>query len=150
MNKIKFLKIAVGSLLLINLGLIGFLFLGPHHPPHHNPKSFIIDKLHLDKEQVLLFEGLIEEHRSKRKEMHQEIMHLKNELYKTLTAEGKATAQEALINELGKAQQAFEQLNLAHFGALKKICRSEQLKDFDALMEELGELMKPPKPPHRK
>ena len=150
MNKIKFLKIAVGSLLLINLGLIGFLFLGPHHPPHHSPKAFIIEKLHLDKEQTLQFEVLIDEHRSKRKEMHQEILYLKNELYKTLTAEGKIAEQEVLINELGKVQEASEKINLAHFSALKKICRPEQLKNFDALMEELGELMKPPKPPHRK
>lgn len=62
MNRTKLLTIAVIGLLLLNLGVLGMMFLSkPPHPPMppemhggprpDGPKQIIIDRLHLDAAQ---------------------------------------------------------------------------------------------------
>jgi periplasmic protein CpxP/Spy len=71
MSKIKLLSIAVIGLLVMNLCIVGFLFLGkPPLPPEGEApfakeatRKKIIELLHFDNEQIRQYEELIQQHR---------------------------------------------------------------------------------------
>ena len=82
MSKIKLLSIAVIGLLVLNLGIVGFLFLRkplmPHERPNGRPpfespgpQNEIIASLHFDSIQVRQYEILIDEHRESIKALNE-------------------------------------------------------------------------------
>lgn len=159
MEKQRFVTFTIIALLLINLGTLGYLFaLGsdhgprPPHPPHGrmDPKSVIIERLQLNKEQQVAYEALIQEHRSAIDEIETSSNTSKNQLYMLLndSIENKAV-KDSLIAAIAANQKVIEQIHFDHFKAIKKICKPEQLKNFEALTEELSALFsKPRRPPH--
>jgi len=145
MTKIKLLSIAVIGLLLINLGILAFLFFNKQmHPPgggpmgkEDGPKKIIIERLHFDKEQVSQYEKLIESHRQKIGEMDRQIKETKNQLYSTLASDP-ASGKDSLQKRLGEIQKQIETLHYNHFEEIKKICKPEQLEYFNSLTKDLA------------
>lgn len=145
MSKIKLLTIAVIGLLIINVGIIGFLLCRkPPHPPggrppisQEGPKKIIIERLHFDKEQIVSYEKLIAEHQEMMKSMNDSIRRAKNDLYRTLSFEN-FTRKDSLINHLNDLQEKVEQINYEHFVALKNLCKTNQLGDYNDLTKELA------------
>jgi periplasmic protein CpxP/Spy len=146
MSKIKLLSIAVIGLLAVNIATVGFLLLRkPPMPPKGipqleqkgGPKEIIIDKLHLDKEQVTAYEALIVAHRESVKGLKDSISNTKNNLYQSLKTET-FTGKDSLITLLSDLQKRIESVHYDHFMQIKKICRSEQMADFNKLTNELA------------
>lgn len=156
MDKMRLLTLAVIGLLLLNFGLLGFLFLKkerqPEHnprPPHEEPKYIIIRKLRLDEAQKAAYQGLIDEHRSKVTVLNRQNLELKNELYVLLRAEKPDTmVASALIHKIGRKQEALEHINFEHFRQIRALCKPEQVAAFDSLAKELAGIFAPPHPPH--
>lgn len=160
MEKTKLLTFTIIALLLLNFCTLGFLFLSSaeNHPPRHGhgpegrpkPREIIIEKLHFDKEQVVQYDQLIEWHQTTIRETEDKIRKSKNELYLLLNTEpidekGKIT----LIDSLAAYQKQIESTHFKHFGDIKNLCKPNQLKDFEALTEELSGLFsKPQRKPH--
>lgn len=156
MSKIKLLSIAVTGLLLVNLGVLAFLFLRKPEPPREGPGSgretpreIIIRRLHLDDEQVNRYDMLIREHRDGIGEMDRQIRDAKNSLYETLTATT-VTGKDSLIATINALQRQVENLHYDHFAGIKNLLRPDQQKDFEALTHELARFFGPPRlgPPH--
>lgn len=160
MEKTKLLTFTVIALLLLNFGTLGFLFLsGPkNHPPHHGhgpegrpkPREIIIEKLHFDNNQIAQYDQLIEWHQATIGKTEDKIRQSKNELYLLLNAEPiDEKAKTALIDSLSNYQKQIESTHFKHFGDIKKLCKPNQLKDFEALTEELSLLFsRPQRKPH--
>lgn len=155
MSKQKMLTIAVVGLLLLNLGLIGFLMLQkPMHPPgvlpmsgaQQGPRQLIIDKLHLDTTQVARYEELILDHKARVKVLDEEINTTKNKLYITLAEEAQP-GKDSLISHLGDLQKEVEKAHYNHFESIKGLCRPDQQGDFQALTMELARYFPPMKTP---
>lgn len=156
MNKIKLLSIAVTGLLLINIGILAFLFLRkPMHSPGDEPmgkgpRSVIIEKLHFDKEQVAEYEKLITIHQQTIQELDGQIRETKKQLYTTLAAET-GTNKDSLQNKLGEIQKKIESVHFSHFEAIKKLCKPGQMEYFKSLTGELAKYFvsgkKSPQPP---
>jgi periplasmic protein CpxP/Spy len=162
MSKIKLLSIAVIGLLLINLGTVGFLLLRkPPVPPHGmpqaeqkgGPKEIIIEKLHFSKEQVVAYEAIIVEHREAVRGLKDSISDTKNNLYQSLKTEA-FVGKDSLINLLSALQKRIELVHYNHFTQIKKLCKPEQMGDFNTLTNELAvyftteKKATPPPPPH--
>ena len=155
MNKIKLLALLVGGLILINLGLMAFIFFrpapppppGPRRegrvPPGDRPKMMVIRRLHLDAQQVTAYEQLIDTHRDEIKKQEAVIRETKNKLYSTQLAD--TTGTDALMQQLSAAHQAIEWAHYRHFAALRKICRPDQLGDFNRVIRELAMFFRPKK-----
>ncbi|RTY93686.1 periplasmic heavy metal sensor [Flavobacterium sp. GT3R68] len=153
MDKTKLLTLAVIGLLLLNLATMGFLFLnnpkghgGPGNRP--KPQEIIIMKLHLDDKQQESYQQLIQWHRSQIDDFDYQIREAKNKLYLELV---KSTidikVKDSLIDEIANYQKKIEITHFKHFQDIKKLCRKEQLKDYDVLTEELSKIFShPPKP----
>ena len=141
MSKIKFLTLLSAMLAIINLVLIGFFLLGPAHGKNqHEPKKYIVKQLDLDKEQVAQYDVLIEGHQKERKGLNKKIMELRNQLYPIALKDGDASKKDQILVQLNVVHQDLERLHLAHFEALKKICRADQIQQFEALVDELTHL----------
>jgi len=150
MSKATFISIIAGGLLLSNLLLAGFIVLRAPRPERHKqPREIIIERLHLDEGQTAAYGQLIQWHRSHIREADRQIMMLKNRLYRTLNEPAGQQEKDSLIKELGRMQMRIEQVNYQHFSDIRKICRDDQLKDYEALTTEIARLFAPPPPPEK-
>jgi len=156
MTKINLLTIAVVTLLVLNLCIVGFLFFQkPHleddrHPPfgHKTPKDEIIEMLHFDNEQVAHYELLIHKHRTSIRDLDDNIQNTKSELYQTLQTEN-GSKKDSLINQLASLQKKIEETHLEHFIEIKKLCKPNQLDDFNELTMHLAGFFSHDKPGQR-
>ncbi|MBK8610979.1 MAG: hypothetical protein IPL84_13810 [Chitinophagaceae bacterium] len=160
MSKTKLLSIAVIGLMVINIGIVGFLLIkkppmppGGRPPmPEAGPKKIIAERLDFDKEQVAAFEKLVEAHQTSVKALGDSIKIAKNNLFLTLQSETFA-GKDSLVNLLGALQKQMELLHYQHFTDLKKICRPDQLNRYNDLTSELASFFGagkngPPPPQH--
>lgn len=159
MNKNRLLIFLIAGLLISNILLVVFMMKGRgpgHHgppPPHHGgPRDLIIERLHFDDTQIQQFEKLIQEHRKNLREQDEALLTIKNTLYSNLKSEENKTVTDSLINSMVAIQNKIEHIHYSHFGDIKKLCKPEQLEDFNELASELSRLFGPPKgpPPHHK
>lgn len=152
MSKIKLLSIAVIGLLLLNLGLISFLFLHkPAHPPfpgpgRTQPREIIIRKLALDPEQIRAYDILITKHQDNIHAIDRQIRDAKNQLYASLSVSGPGK-QDSLISRIGALQMQVEALHYDHFSAIRGLLHPDQVKNFETLTAELSRLFAPPPAP---
>jgi periplasmic protein CpxP/Spy len=145
MSKIKLLSFAVGGLLLINAGIVAFLLLRKPSAPmegrppakREGPKKVVIERLHLDKDQITSYEAIIVEHQKLAKGLKDSISNTKNALYQSLKAET-YTGKDSLINLLGTLQKRIESVHFEHFTQIKKLCKPEQVEDFNKLTNDLA------------
>jgi Spy/CpxP family protein refolding chaperone len=152
----KFYLIIIVALLCCNLVLVFFLLNGPQKGPNnrpmggpgmHEPKRVIIDKLHFDDTQIMQYEEVIKSHFEAIRGYDQQINELKKDLYIQLKKSDSVDSQSIIINKIGEIQQKIERKHFDHFLEIKKICRPDQMKDFDSLSEELVQLFDMKKPP---
>ncbi len=149
MEKTKLLTVAVIGLLVINLGTLGFLLLGPkgHKPPHGGrpePREIIIEKLHFDAGQQKEYGKLIQWHQGQIEQLDNNIRKAKNELYTLLSQpEINQKAKDSLIGVINANQTKVEQTHFKHFEDIRKLCHQNQMEDFNALTEELSRLFAP-------
>ncbi|MFZ1751350.1 MAG: hypothetical protein WAU01_14215 [Saprospiraceae bacterium] len=145
MSKLRLLSIAVIGLLLVNIAIVGFLLLRkPPHPPqgkppmaNDGPKQVIIERLNLDDDQIAAYTQLITSHQVTMNTLEDSIRVMKNNLYQTLNDED-SSEKDSIITQLNAIQKKIEVVNYEHFFSLKKLCRSDQLDQYNKLTEELS------------
>lgn len=144
MNKSKALIIAVVILLVMNLALVGFMFLKkPSHHKHHAPKSIIIETLQLDQDQINAYEKLIKTHHETIMGLDEQLSAKKNQLYALLKQDSTGNSESELLAGISALQSDIEKTNLNHFRDIKMLCNAEQLPKFNELTEEIQKLFKP-------
>ncbi len=159
MNKNKLLIFLIAGLLISNILLVVFMIKGRgpgHHgppPPHHGgPRDLIIERLHFDEAQVQQFEKLIQEHQKNLRTEDEALQNIKTTLYSNLKSEENKVVTDSLINSMVVIQNKIEHIHYSHFEDIKKLCKPEQLEDFNEFASELSRLFGPPKgppPPHK-
>jgi len=152
MSKIKILTIAVIGLLIINLGVVGFLFMQKpparedhgRVPPEERPKMIIIERLHFDRGQVAQYEQFIDQLRRSIRELDEQMRKTKNDLYSTLI-DGSSATKDSIETKLGQIQKKIEETHYNHFADIKKLCKPDQLKYFNDLTTDLARFFAPGK-----
>jgi periplasmic protein CpxP/Spy len=158
MEKNRFLKIIIVGLLLVNIGMLTFLFLGNkkggrdhHHRGHmeEGPAKFIIEELRFDEKQQDQFNELKKEHQSQMRQL-QDSMKIQRELLPDIIIKGDNAMADSISNKIGRYQQQIEYLTYQHFVKVNGICNEEQKKKFKNIIQDILEMMGPRKgPPHR-
>ena len=151
MSRTKLLTIAIIGLLLLNLGTLAFMFLQKNHsrpgPPDQageGPKYIIIARLHFNKTQEQQYSIMVDEHRSKSRELRTVSRELHDELYELLKEEKvDETHKNELITQIAENQKAIENLNTDHFIQIRALCKGIQIKYFNSLVDDLGRLFAP-------
>ena len=159
MDKIKLLTYSVIGLLLLNVGIICFLFFSRtnRNPEvnHRRPKEFISEKLHFDANQNEKYESIIPIYKDKIDSLDAINRKLKSELYSQLKLQVVNSAiKDSIITLFLVNQKQIEQLHFKHFQDIKNICNPKQLQDFNALTQELVKMFSnqnsKPHPPREK
>lgn len=159
MDKIKLLTYSVIGLLLLNVGIICFLFFSrPNRNPEGNQrrhKEFISEKLHFDANQNGKYESIIPIYKDKIDSLDAINRKLKSELYSQLKLQVVNSAiKESIITLFLANQKRIEELHFKHFQDIKSICKASQLDDFNALTQEFGKMFSnqnsKPHPPREK
>jgi archaellum biogenesis ATPase FlaH len=104
------------------------------------PKKIIIQKLDLDKSQVVEYEKSIQIHIESIRNNETQMNHLRNELYKQLKYEQDSLILDSLISNIADQQAKAEWINYNHFLAIKKLCEPPQLEHFEELTEDIANL----------
>lgn len=138
MNKIKFLQVLVIALFLSNLLILYFTFQLPKNKGFNpdGPKKLVIEKLHFDEKQISDYEVLIEGHRKQIRDKNEAIRYHKQALYQQLNAENDSLKVVCLL-EIAKLQAQVEEIHYKHFIDIKKLCKPEQLENYEAFSKEI-------------
>lgn len=155
MSKSKLLTFAVIALFLINvITLSFFIFKAPkgrserkEMGPMRSPKSIVVDKLHFDEVQIAKYDELIKQHSESISEIDNKIITLKNSLYKSLSNSDNEVVIDSLFLQIASNQTAIEKIHFNHFLDIKKLCKTEQIDDYNALTYELAEIFGTKLPP---
>jgi hypothetical protein len=159
MDKIKLLTYSVIGLLLLNVGIIVFLFFSrPNRNPEGNQrrhKEFISEKLHFDANQNEKYESIIPIYKDKIDSLDAINRKLKSGLYSQLKLQVVNSAiKDSIITLFLANQKQIEELHFKHFQDIKNICKASQLQGFNALTQELGKMFSnqnsKPHPPREK
>ena len=142
MDRMIFLKILVGVLLVINLVTLGLVF-GPNVI---GPKKGIKQHFGFDKTQMLAFEKSRAEIRSKLDQLNPKIREL-SKAYYSLEDEGEKGV--ALLAEIGEINTDIYRAHLKHFQDIGEISSPEQrekLPDFIDMLMNNGTKKGPQRP----
>lgn len=147
MTKNRFYIFIIIGLLISNMLLVAFILL-KKPPQHSGPRNLIIESLKFDENQIQQYDELISQHRMQIREKRHEMTDLKTQYYSLLKSEDNKNG-DSLINEIGKLSMETEKINYKHFQDIKRICRPDQMKNFDNLIDDFENLFnRPDKPPH--
>lgn len=154
MQKSKLTIYLVLALLFTNLLLTGYILVnrtdfkrGRAHGGPEGPKRIIIERLHFDNKQVEAYEQFIQMHRSHIHGLEEQMMRIKDRLYRTLNT-GDTAGVTAMIDELAMIHKEIETTNYQHFMEIKSICTSDSQKAaFEELTHEIADLFGKPRPP---
>jgi len=143
MDKIKLLTYSVIGLVLLNIGIISFLYLSRPHPDNNRrkPKDIIIEKLHFDANQIKKYEDIINIYRNSVDSLNNSNKEIKAELYSLLKQPSvNNKLKDRLIQLTLVNQKRIEEANFKHFQDIKNLCTKSQIEDYNSLTAELGNL----------
>ena len=145
MSKGKFYKIATWTLLVLNLGVLGFfLFLAPR-PPHPRKAAFrgrATEILHLDKDQEAKFIELAEAHNQKMKALKKEQADLLKSYFQAVTKEVSNEEQQMIMDEVLEMEKSKVEVTFSHFQDVKSMLKPDQKEYFQTFMDQaLGILL---------
>tara|TARA_B100000508_G_scaffold55003_2_gene42620 strand:- start:23068 stop:23553 length:486 start_codon:yes stop_codon:yes gene_type:complete len=136
------------ALILMNVAVVAFfLLMKPDHPiPPRGPKEIVVEKLDLNKDQRKKFEGLVQEHRSEMKQLHEEIRGAKKSMYRRALDFPKQ--EDSLLEDLSEKLIAVDKHNIMHLRKVKKMLKKDQLPAFNKMVDNIDRIFhpRPPKP----
>lgn len=131
------LKWSVIGLLILNIGLLTFIFIG--HGGKHPPHRLLHEQLQFDKQQINTFHSLRERHFKKRDSISKNIRAIKTEWYdKELIQPLDSVVALAYATKLSKEQIIFELELFHHFQSITNICTPEQRKLWQSFVKDFA------------
>lgn len=110
---------------------------------HHGPRNEIIERLHLDDEQIVKYDALIRSHRKAIESAEHQLQSQKQQLYSNL----EEPFSDSILNEILKLEAKIEHIHFSHFKDIEKLCKPDQKKYFKELNREIARLFSPRKGP---
>lgn len=158
MRKEVFYRVIIVALLLLNFGVLGYLWMGkkemhqqagPEGDRRKEPAEFIIKSLQLDEQQQMKFEELKHEHQHNMQMVREESKNLHDALYKELHKQMvDSNVVDSFMQLIVVNAKQREMVNFNHFRDLKTILKPEQYKLYDEFIEAIAHRFGPPPPPH--
>ncbi len=144
MNKVKLLSYISVGLLVINISILCFMFLGK--PKHHGPPNVrdeVIEKLELNDNQILIYDELIHWHQTEIMKAETEMLRIKMQLYGGLAKGFDECAKDSLIAEIAKIDIEIENIHYQHFQDIRDLCSESQKVEFEKLVLQIAKHFRP-------
>jgi periplasmic protein CpxP/Spy len=152
MSKEKFLTIAVVFLLMLNLGMIGYLFfMRAPHPPEL--WKLVVERVGFNDQQTEQYLLLRDEHRQGMNQLDDAFTLVLKDYLSLLKSPVDSANEASFSSKLAEIEQMKAQHTLLHFRKVRALCQPDQTERFDALIPDLMRVLLPPKklmPPRRK
>jgi len=157
----RFLKVVIIALLLVNIGTLTFIWMqgnrqhgGPPPPPPQGEGrgvfEFLTHELQLDNQQQQQYESLRDEHHRAVEELQMNSREIHQQYFELLHGANTDSAQVNLLaDSLAHIQKQIDLITFYHFQKVRSICKPEQQKRFDEVINEALRMMAPPPPPRR-
>lgn len=148
MENLKFYKIAVGLLLLLNLGTLAFMWMHRPPPPEsRGPFMFLVKATGMDEEQQAAYSQLRNVHRAQMDQFRAENSRLRGSLFELLALQAeKAPEIQQMIDSIASNRRMEELTTFEHFRQVRAICRPDQQTKFDAAIGEAVQTLGPHRP----
>lgn len=130
--KTKLLYFLLATLILTNAGMLFMLITKPHQQKKAKD-NFLVTTLQFDEDQIERFRLLEQDHRDKMRGMDSEIMDAKDILFNSFSKEG--VFSDSIAKRIGELHGLKEKEVFAFFKQVRTICTSEQLQNFDELIQ---------------
>jgi periplasmic protein CpxP/Spy len=151
MRRERLLTIAVVFLLVLNIGIVGYLAfarLGP--PPHPELFKMVVRELNLNDQQQQQYFALRDDHRRAMNALDDEFAEgLKQYLLQLRPAAPDSVRMEFLENRLAAIEKEKAKITFLHFKEVRALCNPGQQKDFDRIVPQLTRVLLPPKKQHQ-
>lgn len=143
MSKEKFYKVGFILLLLINIGVVSFIFFSkPPHPKQERLKDKVTAILNFNKQQIKHYEVLIQNHQAKIRKEESELISLKRNLYTSIENE---KISETYLDSIATRVKAIERIHTQHFLDIKQLCNKNQIQNFKKLTDAFSKYFDKPK-----
>ncbi|MCH2224253.1 MAG: hypothetical protein MK066_05735 [Crocinitomicaceae bacterium] len=137
MRTVKFYRLVIVCLIIINLTTIGFLFFGKrgHRPPH---PGHLTEILGFKGEKLKMIEELEKKHHIRKRALMKKSKKLYSSLYKTL---GNGEKGKTILDSLTVNNEKIDSMTYSFFNTIAKNCNQEQLRELHHTVEKsLGHL----------
>ena len=150
-TKNKLLTGLVVLLLVANAATITLFWLDKaKHPPQPkgSPQEFLVKELKLDAKQQEQLDVLRKEHREAADQLREKIKAAKESFFDLLKQDNPADSiKQAAAKNVSSFTEQLDLLTLNHFQKLRAICRVEQQKKFDGIIQQVIRMIGQPRPP---
>ncbi len=149
-DKARVLMFMVALLVILNLGIVAFLW--SSRPPHPGgrrgeaPAQYLIEKVGLTPDQQVAYRELIQEHQQNIRSINDSIRYHKIQLFKYLHTSD-STIAKAESFRISQFQQQLEMTTFNHFLKVRTLCSPVQAVKFDKVIDEVLRMMAPDGPP---
>ncbi|WMJ72633.1 Spy/CpxP family protein refolding chaperone [Cytophagaceae bacterium ABcell3] len=143
MQTVKFLKIAVVLLLIINIATLTYMFYLSDRPTHERirrPHTMLIERLNMTEDQQEKYEQLRSEYRQELRTLRIEKMKARKQTFLLLQDTQPDTMKaQNLTREAADIQQQMELITFNHFKNIKNFLTEEQKEQFNEFVGEMSE-----------
>lgn len=144
MSKEKFLTIAVVFLVLLNLGVLTFLFITrPSHPPE--PWRMVVKEVGFNDQQTQQYFALRDAHRNEMHRLDDQFGETLRDYFDLLKGIPNPSLEDSLLTRLGRIEREKAMITFGHFREVKSLCRPDQVDAFNRILPELTRVVLPPK-----
>ena len=152
MNNTRFLKIVIVLLILVNLGMMAFIwFNSPVSKPSDQPPfapGFLVKELELSGSQQKNYLGLRGNHRKILGQLQERDKILHTRFFDQLFSEvPDSKSVQALVDSITENRRKMEVLTFDHFMQVRQMLTPDQQKKFEEIFEEVLRMVLPPPPP---
>lgn len=145
MKQLQFYKYAALILVLLNIGLITFLFMGIPKPPGNGMafdfRSKAIEILQLDEQQKASFLELAEQHRQLMDSVNEQQSALLKPFFQTIIDTSYPAQTESTFKKTEQLESKKIKATIQHFLEVKSLLREEQHVNFEVYLNQALEMI---------
>lgn len=139
MNKNKYLSILVGLLVLLNIVVLGYIFLNnphkPKSPPDRHPmEKDLLARLNLKADQIKILENSKDQYIEQSRQLNEKLNETSIRYY---NANIEDSIRIELHDEILDLTDKIYQVNLKHFDELRSLCSPDQIEIMEEFIEAL-------------
>lgn len=151
MENLKFYKIGIALLLLLNIGTLVFMW--ANRPPERGargPFMFLVKATNMDEAQQAAYRQLRNVHHAKVEAFQKQNREIRGQLFSLLAQKAESDPEvQQLTDSIAVLKRQEELLTFEHFRRVREICRPDQQAKFDAAIGEAIQSLGPPHAPRR-
>jgi hypothetical protein len=134
----RFLWLTILGLLLLNIGLLGWIWFGTNSSLGKEPPSFLPNELGFDQAQAHQYDILRKAHFKEVKPIRDSTKILKDDLFSHLANPTLSDADlKALTNAIAQNIERSDWLTFKHLQEVRKLCTPAQKEVFDATIQDI-------------